>query len=191
MPLMPSTKLTLKDKKTLLDTARHAIQYGLIYHTAPKMELAKYSSNLQALGASFVTLKENNQLRGCIGSLTAYQALIQDVAEHAFLAAFNDHRFPPVNHLEEPLIHISISILSPSKPIIFTSQQDLISKLNPGSDGLILEYKEYKGTFLPSVWQQLPTAKEFLNQLKIKAGLSENFWSDEMKISRYYCDVID
>jgi len=191
MQPMPSTKLTLKDKKTLLDTARHAIQYGLTYHKPPLLELTEYSERLQIAGATFVTLKESDQLRGCIGTLSAYQPLIQDVAEHAYAAAFNDPRFPPVNRIEEPLIHISISLLSPPQAMSFRSEADLLAQLKPEEDGLIFEYQKNKSTFLPSVWEQLPEPANFLRQLKLKAGLSADFWDEEIKISRYHCDLID
>jgi len=188
---MSSTELSQKDKQTLLKTARHTIQYGLTYKKPPSLELDKYTPELQAIGASFVTLKEANKLRGCIGTLTAYQPLIQDVAEHAYAAAFKDPRFTPINPLEEPLLHISISILSPAKAMQFESEQDLLAQLKPGKDGLILEYKKQKSTFLPAVWQQLTGAREFLHHLKQKAGLSANFWHAEIKISRYHCENID
>ncbi len=192
---MPSTKknskLAPKDWQTLLNAARHAIKYGLTYKKAPLMELEKYSNRLQQPGASFVTLKESNVLRGCIGSLEAHQPLIQDVAEHAFAAAFRDPRFAPINHIEEPVVHISISVLSPSEAISFDSESDLLSQIEAGSDGLTLEYQNKKGTYLPSVWQQLPDKQEFLNHLKQKAGLPVDFWSDDIKISRYFTQTID
>ena len=188
---MPSSKLTLKDKQTILKTARHAIQYGLLYYKAPTLELERYTTQLQDFSATFVTLKEGNQLRGCIGTLNAYQPLIQDVAENAFAAAFKDPRFNPVNHIEEPLIHISISILSDAKEIEFDSEEELLNQIVPNQDGLILQYKNSKGTFLPSVWEQLPEPKDFIKQLKLKAGLDEVFWHSDIKVSRYICDTID
>jgi len=188
---MPFTKLTQKDKQTILQTARHAIQYGLTYHKAPVLELVNYSEALQQTGASFVTLKETNQLRGCIGTLEANQALIQDVADHAYAAAFSDPRFPKVNPIEEPMIHISVAILTPSKLMSFTSEEDFLSQLIPGEDGIILKYNGFKATFLPSVWEQLSEPKDFINHLKKKAGLSESFWSDEMEIRRYTTINID
>lgn len=188
---MPSINLSLKDRKVLLDTARHAIQYGLTYQKSPALELEKYSSRLREHAASFVTLKESNQLRGCIGSLKAYQPLIQDVADHAFSAAFEDHRFPPVNAIEEPLMHISISILSAPKDICFSSEKDLLQQIRIGVDGLILNYKNTTATFLPAVWEQLTTPELFLSQLKLKAGLEADFWHQSIKISRYTCEYID
>jgi uncharacterized protein len=188
---MPSSNLTLKDKQTILKTARHAIQYGLLYHKAPHLELEKYSPQLQTFRATFVTLNESDQLRGCIGSLKAYQPLIQDVAEHAYAAAFKDPRFSPVNHIEEPLIHISISILSEPVEIKFDSEEDLLAKVVPNQDGLILRYNSNNGTFLPSVWKQIQEPKAFINQLKLKAGLSQEFWHSDIKVLRYSCDTID
>ena len=188
---MPSSKITLKDKKIILDTARHAIQYGLTYKRPPVLELETYPQELQQHAATFVTLKETNRLRGCIGTLEAYQPLIQDVAEHAYAAAFNDPRFPPVNAIEEPMLHISISLLSPPEKLKVSSEQELLSKLNPGVDGIILKYKQHKGTFLPSVWEQIDSPQDFIHKLKLKAGLSEDFWHDEMTIETYQTDVID
>ncbi len=189
--LMPSTKLTLKDKKVILDTARHAIQYGLTYHQQPALELKNYSEALQENKATFVTLKETNQLRGCIGTLKAHQPLIQDVAEHAYSAAFNDNRFLPVNALEEPMIHISVSILSEPESVSFTSEDDLLGQLTPGKDGIILNYRSISATFLPGVWEELSTPEQFMAQLKQKAGLDKDFWSSHMSIKRYYSDTID
>ncbi|TQV76707.1 AmmeMemoRadiSam system protein A [Aliikangiella marina] len=188
---MPFTKLTQKDKQIILQTARHAIQYGLTYSKAPILELNSYSETLQQIGACFVTLKETNQLRGCIGGLEAKQPLIQDVADHAFAAAFKDPRFPKVNPIEEPMIHISVSILMPAEAMTFSSEADCLNQLVPGEDGLVLRYNGFKATFLPTVWEQLPEPQSFINHLKKKAGLSESFWSDEIEISRYKTINID
>jgi len=188
---MPFTKLTQKDKQAILKTARHAIQYGLTYKKPPILELDHYSPVLQKAGASFVTLKETNKLRGCIGTLEATQPLIQDVADHAFAAAFNDPRFPAVNRIEEPMVHISISILSDAEEVSFTDQADFLSQLTPGEDGIILRYNGHKATFLPAVWEQLPEPAEFINHLKKKAGLPIDFWSDQIELLRYTTTTID
>lgn len=186
-----NNKLSPRDWQSLLTVARHAIKYGLAYKKVPLIQLDKYSEALQTPGASFVTLKESNVLRGCIGTLEAHQPLIQDVAEHAFSAAFKDPRFAPINHIEEPVIHISISVVSPSETMSFESEYDLLSQIEVGKDGLILEYKNKKGTYLPSVWEQLPDKQDFLNHLKQKAGLAVDFWSDDIKVSRYFTQTID
>ena len=187
----PFENITARDKQTILKVARHAIQYGLTYKSPPLLELENYTPQLQAKAATFVTLKETNKLRGCIGTLEAYQPLIQDVAEHAYAAAFNDPRFPPVNSIEEPMLHISISLLSSPDTISLNNEQELVAQLEPRKTGLILEYGPHKATYLPSVWEQISSPQEFVSQLKRKAGLAEQFWDDSMTFKTYYCEMID
>ena len=117
--------------------------------------------------------------------LEAYQPLINDVAENAFKAAFNDPRFPPLNAEEFTDLTIHVSVLGKPEAIAFTDENDLLQQIRPGIDGLILEDGHHRGTFLPSVWESLPTAREFLRHLKQKAGLDTDYWSDTLRISRY------
>lgn len=188
---MPSTinntdiSLDPGEKNTLLKVARESISYGMTYHKPMPINVHDYSFNLQQLRATFVTLNLHQQLRGCIGTLEAHQPLIQDVAEHAFAAAFQDTRFTPVTSNEIPHLDIHISILTPATSIQFTSEKDLLRQLQPGVDGLILQAGHHRGTFLPSVWDQLAEPEQFLRHLKMKAGLAENYWSADVKISRY------
>ena len=182
---MSSIELTANDKLLLLNLARESIMSGLKTRQVPAISLKDYPVHLQQPGATFVTIDLNHQLRGCIGTLTAYQPLIRDVVEHAFAAAFLDPRFPPVTTEEAPLLEIHISILTPAEPIEFSSEQDLISKIQPGIDGLILESGNHKGTFLPSVWESLPDADNFIQHLKLKAGLPKDYWDKNIKVSRY------
>ncbi|MCK5361141.1 MAG: AmmeMemoRadiSam system protein A, partial [Gammaproteobacteria bacterium] len=135
--------------------------------------------------AAFVTLKKEGALRGCIGSLSAYRPLHEDIAENAFAAAFRDHRFNPINESEIDAIELSISVLTAPELIVFTSQSDLISQLRPGVDGLILTDGGNRGTFLPSVWENYPQAESFLTHLKMKAGLPADHWSGTIKLERY------
>lgn len=186
MAPMSFTELTNEDKQTLLDIARQSIKYGLTHHCPLPVKPEQYSALLQQPGASFVTLHIQQQLRGCIGALEAYQPLVKDVSDHAYAAAFQDNRFPPLTHQEAPVLDIHISILTPATPIIFSSETDLIHQLQPGIDGLILEADHNKGTFLPSVWESVPEPQDFLNHLKVKAGLPAHYWSDNIKISRYH-----
>lgn len=188
---MPSSNLSLKDKKTILETARHAIQYGLTYQQKPVLTLDSYKQSLIEQRATFVTLKESGNLRGCIGSLKANQSLIQDVADHAYAAAFNDMRFPPITTREEPAIHISVSVLSSPSKVKFKSESDLLSQLVPGQDGIILTYRSIRSTFLPSVWEELNSPQAFMAHLKQKAGLAKDFWSSHISIERYYTDTIE
>ncbi len=135
--------------------------------------------------AAFVTLKKNGQLRGCIGSLSAYRPLPEDVAENAFSAAFRDHRFNTLTEDEMDEIEISISVLTAPELMVFTSEQDLLSQLQPGVDGMILTEGGNRGTFLPSVWENYPEPASFLSHLKMKAGLPADYWSGTLKVERY------
>jgi len=182
---MSSTDFSAEDKQQALRTARESIQHGLVDGTALSVDTSIFSASLQQILACFVTLHKDNQLRGCIGSLEAHQSLINDIAEHAFAAAFQDPRFPPLSQHEFDSLEIDISVLSKPVPMTFTNEEDLLTQIQPYKDGLILEHGHHRGTFLPSVWEQLPERKAFLNQLKVKAGLSANWWHDDVEISRY------
>ncbi len=136
-------------------------------------------------GATFVTLTRAGELRGCIGSLEAQQALIDDVQSNARAAAFKDPRFPPLASNELPDIHIEVSLLSPAQPMHFSSEADALAQLRPGRDGVILEHGWHRATFLPQVWQQLPEPRQFMANLKRKAGLAADFWADDLRLYRY------
>lgn len=140
--------------------------------------------------ATFVTLEIGGQLRGCIGMLEAHRPLANDVAENAFSAAFRDPRFPPLSDVEFDDLEISISVLSPPEEMSFSSEKDLLDQIRPGIDGLILEEGFRKGTFLPSVWEQLSEKEAFLEHLKQKAGLPPGYWSDTLRVFRYTAEYI-
>jgi len=180
-----------QEKCTLLDIANSYILNGLESGHSLPIELSLYSTKLQALRATFVTLKNHEELRGCIGNLVATEALIKNVAHNAYAAAFKDPRFKPVMRSDLSTMTVSISILSPAEAVSFTSEKDLLSKIRPGIDGLILQEGAYRGTFLPSVWESLPDEKMFLANLKQKANLPVDYWSDTIKIERYTTIVIE
>ncbi len=178
-------QLTPQQQQQLLQVARESIEYGLQHGHAIRVETDTYDEQLQQQGASFVTLNKNGALRGCIGTLQPYQPLVNDVAEHARAAAFSDPRFPPLGSDEFAGIVISVSVLGRPNAISFSDEEDLITQLKPSQDGLIFEEGGARGTFLPSVWESLPEPRQFLQQLKRKAGLPIDYWSDSLKISRY------
>lgn len=182
---MSSIKLSNEDQQTCLQIARESIKHGLQKSSALHVITSDYSSALQQNLASFVTLHKNGELRGCIGALEAYQPLINDISEHAYSAAFQDPRFPALQDNEYEQLDVEISVLGKPEPMIFESEEDLLQKIRPNIDGLILEYGVNRGTFLPSVWEQLPDKKEFLNHLKMKAGLPLQWWDNAAKISHY------
>lgn len=182
---MSSINLTEEEQRTCLQVARQSILHGLEKDCALQIITADYSAALQQNAACFVTLYKKGELRGCIGALQAYQPLINDIAEHAYAAAFQDPRFPALRQDEYELLEIEISVLGKPKAMTFKSEEDLLQQIRPDIDGLILEYGYNRGTFLPSVWEQLPDKKDFLSHLKMKAGLPAQWWDNEAKISRY------
>ncbi len=171
-------------KSVLLKVARDTITLGA---EAKRIDIniEDYSVVLQAFGASFVTLKIKKQLKGCIGSLQASRPLVLDVAENAYAAAFQDTRFTPVNKNDLGMLTISISILNKPEKMDFKSEDELLAQLRPNEDGLILQDQQHRGTFLPSVWESLNDPVDFLAQLKVKAGLDKNYWSDDLIVQRY------
>ncbi|QIK37485.1 AmmeMemoRadiSam system protein A [Caldichromatium japonicum] len=169
----------------LLEVAADSIAHGLRHGRPLAVDPNAYPEPLRDLRATFVTLEHCGQLRGCIGVLEASRPLVEDVAQNAFAAAFEDPRFHPLGADEYPEIEIKVSILTPPEPLVFGSEEELIAQLRPGIDGLILSDRGHRGTFLPAVWEQLPEPYAFVEHLKRKAGLPFGYWSDSLKVSRY------
>jgi AmmeMemoRadiSam system protein A len=179
------SNLCEEEQLLLREVAKSAVEYGLEYGGHLPVETERYPRPLREPGASFVTLKIHGELRGCIGSLQAHRPLVEDVAHNAYAAAFSDPRFPALSEQEFPDLEFHISVLTSALPMSFRSEADLLNQLRPGIDGLVLEDGIYQGTFLPSVWESLPDAAQFLQHLKLKAGLPADYWSDTLKVSRY------
>ncbi|MBI5039720.1 MAG: AmmeMemoRadiSam system protein A [Gammaproteobacteria bacterium] len=184
---MSSTDVTLDaaSRQRLLQIAHDSIAHGLKNGRPLPIAARDYPDALRVPRASFVTLHEYGELRGCIGALEAHRPLVEDVAYNAFNAAFRDLRFVPLRSEELPRLDIHISVLSPPAPILFSDEADLLAQLRPGIDGLILTAPDHRGTFLPSVWESLPRAEEFLRHLKCKAGLPAGYWSPDIRVERY------
>jgi AmmeMemoRadiSam system protein A len=163
--------LSSVDRQYLLQLAREAIARHLRGEGPSPVDLSALPASLTRDGASFVTLTEHGQLRGCIGSLEARRPLVLDVRENAVAAAFHDPRFPPVRPDELDDLQIEISVLSPPQPLSFDSPDDLIAKLRPGVDGVVIERGWNRATFLPQVWEKLPDPRQFLEHLCLKAYL--------------------
>jgi len=175
---------TEQQQKALLTMARDQIAGKLSGSHPSVIE----DSAFQQQAATFVTLKKSGQLRGCIGTLEAIRSLCDDIRYNALAAAFRDTRFPPVTKNELDDLTIEISILDTPEAMLFDTEAELLSQLKPGVDGLILTAGaagEYRSTFLPQVWQQLPDPQQFLNQLKLKAGLRTDYWGDDVSAMRY------
>ena len=177
--------LSKDNQQILRDLAYSSIKHGLETGKPIDVDSSQYPAELQAKKATFVTLQRNNKLRGCIGMLKPVRSLVEDVAHNAWAAAFTDNRFMPLNAKEYNDLDVHISILGLPEEVAFNSEDELVHKIRPGVDGLILEEGFNKGTFLPSVWESLTDPQDFLNHLKLKAGLPQDYWSDLIKIKRY------
>jgi len=165
----------------LLIRARNAIaaEFGM----APRPE-ADHPA-LHQPGATFVTLTQHGDLRGCIGSLEAWRPLGEDVKANAKAAAFGDPRFLPLAPDELERTRVEVSLLTPAVPLNFADEADAIRQMRPGIDGMIFECRSRRGTFLPQVWESLPEPRQFFAHLKQKAGFSPDFWSPDVRLYRY------
>ena len=181
----PPGSLATAQRATLMAVARRSIEHGLATGRPLPVVPSEYHRDLKAVRASFVTLQLRGQLRGCIGHLEAVQSLVVDVSENAFAAAFQDPRFNPLTAQEWPSVDIHLSLLTRPEPMHFQDEADLVRQIQPGVDGLILQDGPNRGTFLPSVWESLPQAADFLSHLKLKAGLPANHWSGRVEVYRY------
>lgn len=184
--------LSEHEKDFLLSLARKTIVNAVNHQPLPAWNDADLTDALKQNGASFVTLSMNGDLRGCIGSLEAYQSLVEDVREHAKQAALEDYRFPPITNAEIPGLHIEISRLTPSVPLKYHNPDDLPGLLKPNIDGVILKDGFKRATFLPQVWQQLPAAEEFLSHLCIKMGAPTDLWKRKvLEVSIYHVEEFE
>ena len=167
---------------SLLTLARNAIAARFDLPPAP---VAVDRPELAKTGATFVTLTQRGNLRGCIGSLEAWRPLAQDVQENARAAAFRDPRFEPLNIDELPITRVEVSLLSAAEPIHFRDEADALAQLRPNIDGVIFSAGSRRSTFLPQVWEQLPNPGLFMAHLKQKAGLPADYWSSGVQLARY------
>ncbi len=173
------------EQERLLRLARQSIAYGLARNQPRPVADSEFGGPLAQPGASFVTLRKDRALRGCVGSIEARRPLAEDVAIAAFNAAFRDIRFPRVSDTELNHISIEVSVLSPLAAMEVGNETELRQQLEPLVDGLLLEEGPKRATFLPKVWEQLPDPTDFIAALKRKAGLPVDFWSNTLRLWRY------
>lgn len=169
-------KLGSEEQKTLLRLARDAMQRGVRGEELPPLDLSTLPESLREEGCSFVTLMRHGQLRGCIGALEPYQPLAEDVREHAAAAALQDPRFPPVKPEELNGIQIEVSRLTRPVLMEYMDANNLLSKLHPFVDGVILRDGFHRATFLPQVWEKIPDPADFLDHLCYKMGADRKLW---------------
>src|SRR5581483_2329641 len=173
---MSADQLSDEEKKILLRLAREAMEHGVRHEKLPPLNLDSLTPPLKAHGASFVTLTVDGNLRGCIGALEPYQPLAQDVREHAIAAALEDPRFPPVTPSELDQIEVEVSRLTVPERLEYKDAEDLLAKLRPNIDGVVLLDGVRRATFLPQVWEKIPEKADFVDNLCYKMGGAPDTW---------------
>ncbi len=184
----PQPGLLDRHGAALLHLAAESIRHGLRHGAPLSPALDSWPEEVRTPGASFVTLKgaQDGRLRGCIGTVEAHRPLVVDVAVNGFNAAFRDPRFPPVREAELTGLDLSLSVLTAPEPFPVADEADLLARLTPGEDGLVLEDQGRRGLFLPMVWEQLPEPAVFVRHLKGKAGLPPDHWSPTVRFRRFH-----
>jgi len=173
---MSTDKLGEEEKQTLLRIARESLERGVKGEKPTPLKMSAMPPLLREHGASFVTLTIHGNLRGCIGALEPYQPLALDVREHAIAAALDDPRFPAVTPSELAQIEVEVSRLTVPEALDYRDADDLLAKLHPHVDGVILRDGFRRATFLPQVWDKIPDKAGFLDNLCYKMGASQDLW---------------
>lgn len=182
----PAKTATLESAGTeLLRLARGSIEYGIIHRQPLPIQCDELPPALTEPAATFTTLRFRGELRGCCGTLEALHPLAEDVTRSAFRAAFRDPRFDPVGEDELGAIRLEVSVLSPLESMPVTDEAELLDRLMPGTDGLVIVADGRHATFLPQVWETLPDPRQFLAALKAKCGLATGYWSERLEFQRY------
>lgn len=185
--MVDSFRLSDDEKRALLDLAKSSVESWV--RDSRKVSTHDVSDrfpNVNAHRACFVTLRRDGQLRGCIGSLEPYRALVEDVADNAVSAAVRDPRFEPVRASELAFLQYSISVLDLPRVLTGVAPSELPAYMATHRPGVIIEYRGRRSTFLPSVWEELPDPSEFLSRLCLKQGAPSNCWSGpDVRISTY------
>lgn len=182
----PETTMTSQaEGAALLRLARASIEHGLVHERPLPVDCDELPRALAESAATFTTLRLQGRLRGCCGTLEAVRPLGEDVSNSAFRAAFRDVRFEPVTRHELGGIRMEVSVLSPLELLPVSREVDLLGRLTPGIDGLVIIAEGRRATFLPTVWEMLPEPRQFLRALKTKCGLPEAYWSPQLKFQRY------
>ena len=189
-------KLNEAQGQSLIKLARHTLMKNF-GQRIPQSEIDALKTALsdpcfQRTSGVFVTLTISGQLRGCIGNLTANEPLVSGVRRNAINAALHDPRFSPLSASELDEIEIEISILSKPQPLSYHDADDLLNKLRPNLDGVIIRKQAASATFLPQVWEQLPRPQDFLSHLCMKAGLASDAWKhSQLDVSRYHVQYFE
>lgn len=184
-------KLTEEEGKCLLSVARETIEQRLFDRSGQPSDAGLSDKFFNRCG-TFVTLTTGGRLRGCIGHIIPQEPLIEGVKVNAINAAFHDPRFPPLTKEEWKRVRIELSVLTDPRPLSYSDADDLLNKLRPDVDGLIIRKGYHQATFLPQVWEQLPKKEEFLSHLCLKAGLGADAWKKgDLEVSVYQVQAFE
>lgn len=185
-------KLTKEEGKYLLEVARRTIEQRLFQPKRPKEPYAELPEIFHERRGTFVTLTIQGGLRGCIGHITPQESLLEGIKVNAINAAFKDPRFRPISIDEWKHVKIEISILTDPKTLSYVDANDLLKKLRPDIDGVIIKKGYHQSTFLPQVWEQLPGKEEFLTHLCLKAGLEGDAWNrGDLEVHTYQVQAFE
>ena len=180
----------MMETERLLEIATLGVRRAAEFLPIPALDLATEPSVLLDPGASFVTLKRDGRLRGCIGTLEASRPLATDVMENAYAAACRDPRFPALNMRELEGLALSVATLGPHEILYASTRKALLAALRPGVDGLVVRSGTRRATFLPAVWEQLPDPADFIDALWQKARLIPGSWPAQLELRRYRVETI-
>ncbi len=172
----PQAQFDEPQRKRLLELARATLKEVVTNGRFPAVNTNAYPASFFEPKGCFVTLTKGGELRGCIGHIVAIEPLYRAVMDNARSAALQDPRFPPVRSGELAELEVEVSVLTEPKPLAFGSSEDLLAKLRPHVDGVILTIDGRRATFLPQVWEQIPDKADFLSQLARKAGCEPSAW---------------
>lgn len=177
--------------ETLHSVAEAAIDHGLARGAPPPIDPGRFPDPLRAERACFATLvKVGGELRGCVGTIEPHRSLVEDVNENAWAAAFRDPRFPPLGAHERDAVECALSVLTPLEPVLFADENELLERIVPGVDGLLVESGTGRATFLPAVWAQFPEPADFWRALKHKAGLPDAALPPDLRVCRYRTETL-
>ena len=187
-----TARLTKEQGKYLLQVARKTIERALFNRKEEGPEDKNLPAIFHERRGTFVTLTEDGNLRGCIGHIIPQESIIEGVRVNAINAAFRDPRFRPLSPKEWDKVKIEVSILTDPKPLEYKDAKDLLEKLRPGIDGVIIKKGFHQATFLPQVWEQLPRKEDFLTHLCLKAGLGPDAWKrGDLEVSTYQVQAFE
>jgi uncharacterized protein len=176
------------ERRQLLAVATDVIGDALLGRPARPPHPQEWTDAVASPGASFVTLERDGELLGCIGTLTPDEPLVVDVARHALAAAFADPRLPPVTVADYATMTVKVSVLSTPETIAASTHDELLERLRPGVDGVLVECEHRRATLLPTVWRHLRDPREFVAALWQKAGMRPGTWPPTTRVARYTTD---